>query len=138
MGNYAASVIFRCKRVQCRFSVIDVSLIDEPVKCVDDTGAHVMHHVFSQGEIEGKLVADLGCGAGILSIGAAVLNAGQIVGFDIDAAALQMCLQNCTEMEIATMDMIQWDLALPPDMRWKGAFDTVVMNPPFGTRTKGK
>ncbi|XP_072142469.1 rRNA N(6)-adenosine-methyltransferase METTL5 isoform X1 [Dermacentor andersoni] len=108
----------------------------------DDTvggirSAHVMHHVFSQGEIEGKLVADLGCGAGILSIGAAVLNAGHIVGFDIDAAALQICLQNCTEMDISTVDMIQWDLALTPDMRWKDAFDTVVMNPPFGTRTKG-
>ncbi|XP_050045627.1 rRNA N(6)-adenosine-methyltransferase METTL5 isoform X2 [Dermacentor andersoni] len=102
-----------------------------------DIAAHVMHHVFSQGEIEGKLVADLGCGAGILSIGAAVLNAGHIVGFDIDAAALQICLQNCTEMDISTVDMIQWDLALTPDMRWKDAFDTVVMNPPFGTRTKG-
>ncbi|KAL1435523.1 hypothetical protein MTO96_000187 [Rhipicephalus appendiculatus] len=102
-----------------------------------DIAAHMMHHVFSQGEIEGKLVADLGCGAGILSIGAAVLNAGLTVGFDVDAAALQVCLQNCTDMELSAVDIIQWDLTRPPDARWRGAFDTVVMNPPFGTRTKG-
>ncbi|KAL3250065.1 hypothetical protein MRX96_055675 [Rhipicephalus microplus] len=103
-----------------------------------DIAAHMMHHVYSQGEIEGKLVADLGCGAGILSIGAAVLNAGLTVGFDVDAAALQVCLQNCTDMEISAVDMVQWDLTRPPDARWRGAFDTVVMNPPFGTRTKGR
>uniref|UniRef100_A0A023FJD6 Methyltransferase-like protein 5 n=1 Tax=Amblyomma cajennense TaxID=34607 RepID=A0A023FJD6_AMBCJ len=102
-----------------------------------DIAAHVMHHVFSQGELEGKCVADLGCGAGILSIGAAILNAGYVVGFDIDAAALQVCAQNCVEMEIASVDTVQWDLTLGPDTRWKAMFDTVVMNPPFGTRTKG-
>uniref|UniRef100_A0A023GJC7 Methyltransferase-like protein 5 n=2 Tax=Amblyomma TaxID=6942 RepID=A0A023GJC7_AMBTT len=102
-----------------------------------DIAAHVMHHVFSQGELEGKLVADLGCGTGILGIGAAILNAGYVIGFDIDAAALEVCVQNFVEMELVSVDTVQCDLTLEPDARWKAMFDTVVMNPPFGTRTKG-
>lgn len=102
-----------------------------------DIAAQVMHHAYSQGEIEDMLVADLGCGAGILSVAASFLDAGHVVGFEIDAAALEVCSRNCTEMEITNMDMVQCDLALPPNTRWKAAFDTVVMNPPFGTRTKG-
>lgn len=72
-----------------------------------------------------------------MSIAASVLNAGHVVGFDIDAAALGVCSRNCEEMEIAAVDLVQCDLSLPPDHRWRGFFDTVVMNPPFGTRTKG-
>ncbi|CAN7942458.1 unnamed protein product, partial [Ixodes hexagonus] len=102
-----------------------------------DISAEMMHHIFSQDEIAGKHVADLGCGGGILSIAASVLNAGHVVGFDIDAAALGVCSKNCEEMEITGVDLVQCDLSLPPDRRWQGVFDTVVMNPPFGTRTKG-
>lgn len=102
-----------------------------------DISAEMMHHIFSQGEIAGKHIADLGCGGGILSIAASVLNAGQVVGFDIDAAALAVCSKNCEEMEITNVDLVQCDLSMLPDLRWRGVFDTVVMNPPFGTRMKG-
>lgn len=42
------------------------------------------------GDIEDKLVADLGCGCGMLSIGSFLLGAKHTVGFDIDADALQV------------------------------------------------
>lgn len=102
-----------------------------------DIAAEMMHHIFAQGEIEGKLVADLGCGGGILSVAASLLDAGHVVGFDVDAAALQVCSRNCHEMELTGVDLVQRDLSQDFDPRWHAVFDTTVMNPPFGTRTKG-
>ncbi|XP_064455573.1 rRNA N6-adenosine-methyltransferase METTL5-like isoform X2 [Ornithodoros turicata] len=102
-----------------------------------DIAAHMLHHIYSQGEVEEKVVADLGCGCGILSVAAAVLNASYVVGFDIDMDALEICARNCKEMELTTVDMVQVDITAPFDSRWSKAFDTVVMNPPFGTRNKG-
>lgn len=37
---------------------------------------YTIHNTFD--DIENKLVADLGCGCGVLSIGSAVLNAGYV------------------------------------------------------------
>lgn len=42
------------------------------------------------GDIEDKMVADLGCGSGMLSIGSFLLGASHTVGFDIDADALEV------------------------------------------------
>lgn len=42
------------------------------------------------GDIEDKLVGDLGCGCGMLSIGVFLLGAKHTVGFDIDPNALQV------------------------------------------------
>lgn len=41
-------------------------------------------------DIESKLVADLGCGCGMLSIGSFLLGAAHTVGFDIDTDALEV------------------------------------------------
>jgi rRNA N6-adenosine-methyltransferase METTL5 len=41
-------------------------------------------------DLEGKLVADLGCGCGVLSIGAFILGAQHVIGFEIDADAINV------------------------------------------------
>lgn len=93
-------------------------------------------------DIQGKWIADLGCGCGILSIGAAMLNAGVVVGFEVDPAATAIAYANCEEMG-ADIDIVQCNLASPEledgmiSIPWRSAgsgFDTVIMNPPFGTK----
>lgn len=42
------------------------------------------------GDIEGKFVADLGCGCGMLSIGSFLLGAQLTIGFEIDPDAVQV------------------------------------------------
>lgn len=90
------------------------------------------------GDIEGKVVADLGCGTGVLAIGSQVLGAGYTIAFDIDTPALSIALENAVEYELEDcIDFVQCDLlAGLPVRRGLPAVDTVVMNPPFGTRTK--
>lgn len=106
------------------------------------------------GDIEGKLVADLGCGCGMLSIGSFLLGAQLTIGFEIDPDAVQVrytyhrwhsavykiCFAqifrgNVSEMELPGVDCVQCDVLRDlADTRWHSAFDTVIMNPPFGTK----
>ncbi|XP_072300524.1 rRNA N(6)-adenosine-methyltransferase METTL5 [Eucyclogobius newberryi] len=93
---------------------------------------YTIHNTFD--DIEGKLVADLGCGCGVLSIGATVLEAGFCVGFDIDNEALEIFRRNAEEFDISNLDLIQCDLCTLEVEAYSSKFDTVIMNPPFGTK----
>ena len=61
------------------------------------------------------------------------------IGFDVDEDALVTCSQNATEFELdSNIDLIQCDLTSVPEEIWAKKFDTIIMNPPFGTkRNKG-
>lgn len=99
--------------------------------------ARMLHTIQScYDDIDGKMIADLGCGCGSLSIGSCLLNAQFCVGFDIDADALAICRENIQDFDLENIDLIQCDIvnSLPIQMQ---KFDTVIMNPPFGTKTKG-
>ncbi|CAO2597162.1 rRNA N6-adenosine-methyltransferase METTL5 [Lemmus lemmus] len=92
---------------------------------------YTIHNTYD--DIENKVVADLGCGCGVLSIGAAMLGAGLCVGFDIDEDALEIFTRNVEEFELTNVDMIQCDVCSLCNKMSK-VFDTVIMNPPFGTK----
>uniref|UniRef100_A0A1B0D5Z5 Methyltransferase small domain-containing protein n=1 Tax=Phlebotomus papatasi TaxID=29031 RepID=A0A1B0D5Z5_PHLPP len=95
----------------------------------------MLYEIQSQyGDLEEKVVADLGCGSGMLSIGSFLLGAAHTVGFEIDPDAASIFVENATEMEIP-IDCILSDVTRDlPESRFGKAFDTVVMNPPFGTK----
>uniref|UniRef100_A0A8D0H8H4 Methyltransferase-like protein 5 n=1 Tax=Sphenodon punctatus TaxID=8508 RepID=A0A8D0H8H4_SPHPU len=92
---------------------------------------YTIHNTFD--DIENKVVADLGCGCGVLSIGSAMLGAGLCVGFDVDADALEIFRRNAEEFELTNIDIVQFNVCSLPD-RLSKTFDTVIMNPPFGTK----
>ncbi|XP_023178399.1 methyltransferase-like protein 5 isoform X2 [Drosophila hydei] len=125
--------------------------LEEYLQCVDGfekpkilleqypTPPHIaacMTHCMQEqhGDIEGKLVADLGCGCGMLSIGATLLGAQLTVGFELDDAAVDIYRQNVLDMELPNVDCIRANVLQLPCSKWDNAFDTVVMNPPFGTK----
>ncbi|RDD42684.1 Methyltransferase-like protein 5 [Trichoplax sp. H2] len=87
-------------------------------------------------DIQGKLVCDLGCGCGVLSVGTAMLDASLIVGIDIDDDALMIARRNIEEFELENVQLIKANIS---DTEFFGGkiFDTVIMNPPFGTKDKG-
>ena len=51
--------------------------------------AEILHFAYMQGDLEGT-VFDLGCGTGMLAIGAKLLGAEKVVGFDVDNKALEL------------------------------------------------
>lgn len=94
---------------------------------------------FQYDDIWQKAVIDLGCGCGILSLGARLLGAGMTIGVDIDIGALQTAARNASKVD-ESLDFIQADLLNcgqngPLSIRFLA--DTVIMNPPFGTKNKG-
>lgn len=84
--------------------------------------------------IESCSVLDAGCGPGVWAIGASLLGAGLVTAVDIDADILKVFKENIDEMEITNIEAIQCDFLNPNVSRWEGYFDTVLMNPPFGTK----
>jgi len=92
--------------------------------------ADVLWFAYSEGDIAGRRVDDLGCGTGILAIGAALLGAAGVVGIDSDAAAIAVARQNARRLR-ATVRFLVRDVRV-----FRGRADTVVMNPPFGAQTR--
>jgi putative methylase len=95
--------------------------------------ARLLFHASVKGDIAGKKVYDLGCGTGILSVGAALLGAAQVFGIDSDKKALEIARRNArnqgTDIEFMNQTVTS-SLALPEKAQ------TIVMNPPFGARKK--
>jgi putative methylase len=95
--------------------------------------ARLLYHALMKQDVAGKTVLDLGCGTGILAIGAALLGAASVTGVDIDEKALAVARENA---DLLGMDVV----FLAADLRdggcreQIGARDTVVMNPPFGAQ----
>ncbi|EME30018.1 Methyltransferase-like protein 5 [Galdieria sulphuraria] len=88
----------------------------------------------SFGDLKGKLVADLGCGTGMLCAAMHYFGANSIVGIDVDESALAIAKVNTIQCGLP-VELLQSNITELPFN--SAVFDTVVMNPPFGTRRKG-
>ncbi|MFB6295665.1 MAG: METTL5 family protein [Halobacteriales archaeon] len=104
-----------------------------------DVAAHILHDADLRGDLEGTVV-DLGCGTGVLAIGAALRSPARVIGVERDPGALATAREN--EREAAPPVPVSWlvgdvpDLPLCPDDApgAPGNEVTVVMNPPFGAQ----
>lgn len=79
-------------------------------------------------DIRDRSVLDLGSGTGRLAIGAALLGAAPVVGIDLDATSMRSALSYSKRLRLK-VDWIVGDIETVRD-----PFDTVMMNPPFGTK----
>jgi putative methylase len=87
---------------------------------------------YSNCDIVGKKVLDLGCGTGRLALGAAFLGADQVVGIDIDKSSVKTASENSKVTNLG--HKVQWILGDIGTI--KGHFDTVIQNPPFGVQRR--
>lgn len=92
--------------------------------------AEATYIALGKGDLVGRSVLDAGCGNGILAIGAALLGATSVVGVDIDPEAVDVARRNGKRVGVGVM----WRIT---DVREvEGPFDTVLMNPPFGSQKR--
>ncbi len=92
--------------------------------------AELLYFAYMNGELGGS-VADLGCGTGMLAIGAALLGTKKIIGIDSDIRALRSAQKNAKQLDVD----VEWVCCDVKD--FCGRFETVIMNPPFGAQDKG-
>ena len=88
----------------------------------------VLWTAYLDGNIEGKIVADLGCGNGILAVGACLLGAKKVYAVDTDKNAVNTAEENAenlkVKIEFENIDILEFNHKV----------DTVIMNPPFGVQ----
>jgi predicted RNA methylase len=92
-------------------------------------------------DLNGKMVCDLGCGTGMLSIGCSFMMANYILGVDIDSDALSICRKNFDFFDLydtSAVDFLQMDIKQlnKYNFNFENYFDTLIMNPPFGTKNQ--
>ncbi|MFA5332460.1 MAG: METTL5 family protein [Methanoregula sp.] len=96
--------------------------------------ARLLYDAFMQGDIKEKSICDLGCGTGILAIGAALLGAALTRGIEIDPDAIRVAKENSVLLG-ADVEFIQADITEGIGvLDHSGPCDTVIMNPPFGAQ----
>jgi len=83
---------------------------------------------FEHNDLERKVI-DLGTGTGRLAIGAALMGSEHVAGVDVDETAITLAEENATKAGV----QIEWTLS--DISKIGGTFGTVIMNPPYGTRT---
>jgi putative methylase len=89
--------------------------------------SELLYSALMQGDLEGT-VCDLGCGTGVLAIGAALLGA-RSVGVELDSAAIKIAKENARRLGVE-VEFVRGDAA---SIGLKNV-STVVMNPPFGAQ----
>ena len=154
----------KLKLRQLETALHGVETFDEPKVLLEQyptrphIAACILHTIqTSYGGLDDRIVADLGCGAGVLSIGARLLGARAVIGFDIDPDAIEVAKRNLEEFGLNTeedrdgfCDLVLTDVVQTftplfnskcdkghkpaASSQFSGVFDTIVMNPPFGTK----
>jgi len=94
--------------------------------------AALIHMCYMMGDLENKYIADLGCGNGILAIGALLYGASSVIGIDLDPEAVEVAKRNA-----GRLGLLERARFLVMDVRdFSEEVDTVIQNPPFGTRRR--
>ncbi len=112
----------------------EVSLEDYPTPA--PIAASILYAAeMEHGDITGNTVCDLGCGDGVFAIGAALLGAERVIGIDVQSKALKVCQRN--SKMLGTDGTIDWVLGDVASLQFRETIDTIVSNPPFGTKKRG-
>jgi putative methylase len=137
MGNPAQKRLIRKLELELFLSQIEsqpspkVSL--EQYTVSEAIAAKILYlAAYTNGDIIGKSVLDLGCGTGRLAMAASYLGAQFVVGVDIDKTAIITASDNSAKS--GSKIHIQWVLADIDAVT--GNFDTVLQNPPFGVQKR--
>lgn len=100
--------------------------------------AEILNLALLSGDIKGKVLFDLGCGSGRLTIGSFLLGAREVVGVDTDDKVLEVAEENFHSLhslfsEMKLKSSIRFVLSDIKEFSEK--CDTVIQNPPFGVQS---
>jgi len=122
------------KKKELEIILQKVPSFEEPVPYLEqyltpaNIAADIIFIAHQFGDIENKIVIDLGCGTGIFSTGAALTGAEKIIGIDVDENAIKIAEKYAEKNNLNITFLVK-------DVKEVGLkCDTVIMNPPFGAQ----
>ena len=124
------------KRRELEMTLQSLGQLDEPSASLEQyptpptMASDILFIAKSLGDLDDKMVIDLGCGNGIFAIGAGLMGAGEVVGVDVDERAVEIARNNAAGLDLK-IDFKIMDIG---DFDGKG--DVVFQNPPFGSQKK--
>ena len=101
-----------------------------------EIGASVLWNAYLLGDVGKKLIADLGCGTGVLGIGALLLGAKGVFFIDSDEKALETAKNNVLKVKSEGYNIGKVGLICQDIKNFDVKVDVVVQNPPFGTKVR--
>ncbi len=101
-----------------------------------EIGADVLWNALYRDDIKQKVIVDLGCGTGILGIGALLLGAKKVYFVDVDEEVVYIAKENLADIKSEYLIDAE-AVFLCQDIKDFGEkADVVLQNPPFGTKQK--
>lgn len=94
-----------------------------------DIAAEVLWTAYMNKDIKNKIIADLGCGNGILGIGALLLKAIKVYLIDTDSSSILTTKEN-------TKDLRNFIIIHDEVNNFNEKVDVVIQNPPFGVQNQ--
>ncbi|NJE61509.1 METTL5 family protein [Thermococcus sp. 21S7] len=102
----------------------------EQYRTPGDVAAELLWLAHSQGDIAGRVVADLGAGTGVLTVGACLLGAERVYAVEVDGDAVGVLRGNVERLGLSDcVEVVHTDVS-----DFSERVDTVLMNPPFGSQ----
>ncbi|MBI4149549.1 methyltransferase [Candidatus Woesearchaeota archaeon] len=104
--------------------------VEEQYPMDSEIAAAVLSFAALSQDMQGKAIADLGCGTGILGIGALLAGAQELYFVDKDKDALQICVDNLSNIAG------KYHIVLTDVRGFTTPVDVVLQNPPFGVQRR--
>ena len=113
-----------------------VSPFEEPSAALEQyptpatIASDILFAAYANGDVADMTVNDLGCGTGIFAIGAKLLDADTVKGFDVSSSALRVARSNAEKLGVE-IEFTECDIS-----KVDSKADTTFMNPPFGCQNE--
>jgi len=96
-----------------------------------EIAAEIIWHAQLSGDIYKKTIADLGCGTGVLGIGSMFFEPKKVFFIDVDERTIKKLENNLQLFDLSNYEIINSDVK-----EFNEKVDTVIQNPPFGTKNE--
>lgn len=90
-------------------------------------------NAYSLGDIEDKIIFDLGCGTGVFTIGPALMGADMAIGVDVDEDSIRLAYDVSDKLNVGNLNFIESDIS---DFSCSYNADTIFQKSPFGSQRK--
>ncbi|MDD5331770.1 MAG: METTL5 family protein [Candidatus Nanoarchaeia archaeon] len=110
------------------------NLLLEQYQTESEIASQVLWTAYMNKDIESKVIADLGCGNGVLGFGCLLLGAKKVYFIDKDKNAIEIAKENKKFLEKELKIKLDCVFSNKDIRDFKTSVDVVIQNPPFGTK----